>query len=82
MLADALAEQASGPEAAFAAYEARLCPWVEAQRMARRNVHLFAPANRFQLVACGAVLSLAARPFLAPVLRRLLNREGERLGSR
>jgi 2-polyprenyl-6-methoxyphenol hydroxylase-like FAD-dependent oxidoreductase len=30
----------------FAAYEARLRPWAEAaQRMARRNVHLFTPAT-------------------------------------
>ncbi len=57
-------------------------PWVEAaQRMARRNVHLFAPANRVQLLARGAVLRVAALPFLAPLVKRLLNREGERLGS-
>ena len=49
--------------------------------MARRNVRLFTPANRVQLLAREAVLRLAARPFLAPVVRRLLNREGERLGS-
>ena len=47
--------------------------------MARRNVHLFTPANRFQLLAREAVRRMAARPFLAPVVRRLLNREGERL---
>ena len=29
----------------------------------------------------GAVLGLTAWPFLAPVIKRLLNREGERLGS-
>ncbi len=51
------------------------------QRMARRNVHLFAPANRFRFLARGAVLHLAARPLLAPLIKRLLNREGERLGS-
>ena len=80
VLADALADGPHGTDAVFAAYEARLRPWVEAaQRMARRNVHLFAPANRFQLLARGAVLRLAARPLLAPVLRRLLNRGGERL---
>ena len=47
--------------------------------MARRNVHLFSPANRFQLLARGAVLRLAAWPLLAPLIKRLLNREGERL---
>jgi hypothetical protein len=45
-----------------------------AQRMARRNVHLFPPANRFQLLAHNAVLHLTARPFLARVVKRLLNR--------
>jgi 2-polyprenyl-6-methoxyphenol hydroxylase-like FAD-dependent oxidoreductase len=82
VLADALADQPDAIDAAFAIYEARLRPWVEAaQRTARRNVHLFTPANRVQLLAREAVLRLAARPFLAPVVRRLLNREGERLGS-
>jgi 2-polyprenyl-6-methoxyphenol hydroxylase-like FAD-dependent oxidoreductase len=82
VLADALADRPDAIDAAFATYEARLRPWVEAaQRTARRNVHLFTPANRFQLLAREAVLRLAARPFLAPVVRRLLNREGERLGS-
>jgi 2-polyprenyl-6-methoxyphenol hydroxylase-like FAD-dependent oxidoreductase len=48
VLADALTEGAGEPEKAFASYEARLRPWVEvAQRTARRNVHLFTPANRF-----------------------------------
>ena len=66
VLADALAERAGGMEGACARYEARLRPWVEAtQRMARRNVHLFAPAYRFQPVARGAVLRMAAWPFLA-----------------
>ena len=76
VLADALADRPGAP----AAYEARPRPWVEAaRRMARRNVHLFTPANRFQLVARGAVLRLAARPSFAPLVRRLLNRGGERL---
>ena len=80
VLADGLAEQAGGPEAAFAAYEARLRPWVEAaQRMARRNVSLFTPANRAQLLVREAVLRLAALPFFALLIKRLLNREGERL---
>ena len=80
VLADALAEQPGRPEAAVATYEARLRPWVEsARRTARRNTSLFTPANRFQLLVRNAVLRLAARPLLAPVLKRLLNRAGERL---
>jgi 2-polyprenyl-6-methoxyphenol hydroxylase-like FAD-dependent oxidoreductase len=80
VLADALADHAGGFEDACARYEARLRPWVEAaQRMARRNVHLFTPANRFRLLARGAVLRPAARPLLAPVVRRLLSLKGERL---
>ena len=80
MLTDALMENTGEPETAFASYEVRLHPWAEAaQRMARRNVSLSTSANRIQLVAREAVLRLAARPFLAPVVRRLLNREGERL---
>jgi 2-polyprenyl-6-methoxyphenol hydroxylase-like FAD-dependent oxidoreductase len=80
VLADALADGPDGVDAALAAHEARLRPWVEtAQRMARRNVHLFAPANRFQLLARETMLRLAARPFLVPLVRRLLNRQGERL---
>ena len=67
-------------EEACATYEARLHPWAEAaQRMARRNVHLFTPANPLQLLAREAVLRLAAWPSLAPLVRRLLNRKGERL---
>ncbi|MFC7540739.1 FAD-dependent monooxygenase [Siccirubricoccus deserti] len=77
LLADALADGPEGTEAACTAYEERLRPWaVAAQRMARRNVHLFTPANRFQLLAREAILRLAARPFLAPVVRRLLKRQG------
>jgi 2-polyprenyl-6-methoxyphenol hydroxylase-like FAD-dependent oxidoreductase len=80
VLADALAEHPAGPEAAFAAYDARLRPWAEAaQRMARRNVHLFTPADRSQLLVREAVPHLAALPLLAPLVKRLLNREGERL---
>ena len=82
VLADSLADRPGAIDEALGAYEGRLRPWVEAaQRMARRNVRLFTPANRFQLLAREAVLRLAARPFLAPVVRRLLNRGGERLGS-
>ncbi len=47
--------------------------------MATRNVHLFTPVNRLELLARGAVLRSAVRPLLAPLVRRLLNREGERL---
>jgi 2-polyprenyl-6-methoxyphenol hydroxylase-like FAD-dependent oxidoreductase len=73
----AVAEHRGGPEAASAAYEARLRPWVEAaQRTAGRNLHLFTPANRVQLLAREAVLRLAA---CAPLIKRLLNREEERL---
>ena len=79
MLADAVADR-SGIGGVCARYEAQLRPWMEAaQRMARRNVHLFTPADRFRLVARKAMLRPAARPLLAPVVRRLLNREGERL---
>ena len=49
-----------------------------AQQTARPNADLFTPANRFQLVAREALLRLAARPFLAPVVGRLLNRDGDR----
>ena len=80
VLADALADRPDAIDAAFAAYEARLRPWVEAaQRTARRNVNLFTPANRSQLLVREAVLRLAAWPFFAPLIKRLLNREGERL---
>jgi 2-polyprenyl-6-methoxyphenol hydroxylase-like FAD-dependent oxidoreductase len=80
VLADALADEPGEIDAALAGYETRLRPWVEtAQRMARRNVHLFAPANRVQLFARETMLRLASRPFLAPVVRRLLKRKGERL---
>jgi hypothetical protein len=59
---------------------ARLRPWVEAaQRTARRNLHLFTPASRVQLLAREAVLRLATWPFLAPLIERPLNREEERL---
>ena len=80
--ADALADPPGRIEDACARCEARLRPWAEAaQRMARRNVHLFTPANRFQLLVRETVLRLAGWPFLAPLIMRLLNREGERLGS-
>ncbi len=80
VLADALADRPGAIDEALAAYEARLRPWAEAaQRIAKRNVVLFTPADRSQLLARGAVLRVAARPFLTPVVNRLLNREGERL---
>ncbi len=50
--------------------------------MARRNLHLFTPANRFQLLVREAVLRLSALPFLAPLVKRLLNREGGCRGER
>ncbi len=82
VLADALTDRPCVIEEALAAYEARLRPWAEeAQRTARRNARLITPASRFQLVAREAVLLLAARPLLAPLIKRVLNREGERLGS-
>ena len=37
------------------------------------------PAYRFRLLARGVVLRLAARPFLAAVVKRPLNRVEERL---
>jgi 2-polyprenyl-6-methoxyphenol hydroxylase-like FAD-dependent oxidoreductase len=80
VLADALADAPDEIDAPFAAYEARLRPWVEAaQSMARRNVSLFTPANRVQLLVREAVLRLAGWPFATPLIKRLLNREGERL---
>ena len=80
VLADALADRPGAIDEAAAAYEARVRPWAEAaQRMARRNARLFTPANRVQLLLREAVLRLAGWPFLAPLIKRLLNREGERL---
>jgi 2-polyprenyl-6-methoxyphenol hydroxylase-like FAD-dependent oxidoreductase len=80
VLANALADGHEGSEVACAAYETRLRPWVvAAQRMARRNIHLFTPASRFQLLAREAILRLASRPLLAPFMRRLVKRQGERL---
>ena len=80
VLADALADRPGRIDEALAAYEARLLPWAEAaQRTARRNANLFTPANRLQLLAREAVLRLAAWPLLAPLIKRVLNREGERL---
>jgi 2-polyprenyl-6-methoxyphenol hydroxylase-like FAD-dependent oxidoreductase len=60
--ADALADLPGRIEGASAAYGARLRPWMDvAQRMAKRNVHLFTPANRLQVVAREAVLRRARR---------------------
>jgi 2-polyprenyl-6-methoxyphenol hydroxylase-like FAD-dependent oxidoreductase len=78
-LADALAVSTGGPEEVFAPYEARLRPWAgAARRMARRKVQLLTAANRFHPLARHVASRLAARPFLAAVVGRLLNREGER----
>ena len=80
VLADALADRPDRIEDASAAYEARFRPCLDvAQRMAKRNVHLSTPANRFQSVAGEAVLRFARRSLFALVVRRLLNHEGERL---
>ncbi len=83
VLAEALADRPGAINEPPTAYEARLRPWAEAaQRMARRNVHLFTPADRFRLPAREvALLRLAALPFLSPLVKRLLNREGQRRGS-
>jgi hypothetical protein len=50
-----------------------------AQRTARRGLFLFTPANRAQLLLREAALRLAALPALAPLAKRLLNREGAKL---
>ncbi len=82
VLADALADRPGATDEALAAYEAWGRLWAEAaQRMARRNARLFTPPSRFQLLVRETVLRLAGWPFLAPLIERLLNREGERLGS-
>ncbi len=82
VLADALAANTAEPEKALVAHEARLRPWMEsAQRMARRNVRLFTRANRLKLLAREAVLRLAARPFLAPVVKRLQTGSVKNLGQ-
>ncbi|MBN9563943.1 MAG: FAD-dependent monooxygenase [Alphaproteobacteria bacterium] len=80
VLADALADQPADMPAALARFEAKLRPMTEpAQAMARRNVGLFAPSNRLQLVARDFGLRLAGLPLLARLAKRFLNREGERL---
>jgi 2-polyprenyl-6-methoxyphenol hydroxylase-like FAD-dependent oxidoreductase len=62
VLADALADRPGRIEGASAAYGTRLRPRADvAQRMAKRNVHLFTPANRLQVVAREAVLRRARR---------------------
>jgi 2-polyprenyl-6-methoxyphenol hydroxylase-like FAD-dependent oxidoreductase len=78
-LADQLAE-AKDIDAALTRYEARIRPSAErAQRTARRNIALFTPKNRFQLVARQLALRLASSPLFARIAKRLLDREGERL---
>lgn len=80
VLADALADRPSDIEGAAARYEGFIRPMAEAaQRTARRNLFLFTPANRTQLLLREAALRLAAWPALAPLAKRLLDREGERL---
>jgi 2-polyprenyl-6-methoxyphenol hydroxylase-like FAD-dependent oxidoreductase len=78
-LADQLAE-AKDIDAALTRYEARIRPSAErAQRAARRNIALFTPKNRFQLVARQLAIRLASSPLFARIVKRLLDREGERL---
>ena len=80
MLADALADRPGDLDAATARYEAFIRPIAEAaQRKARRNLFLFAPANRTQLLFREAALRLASSPFLAPLAKRLLDRDGPKL---
>jgi 2-polyprenyl-6-methoxyphenol hydroxylase-like FAD-dependent oxidoreductase len=80
VLAEALADNPNAIDTALAAYEVRVRPWVEkAQRMARRNIPLFAPATGVQLLARETMLRLTAQPLLAPLVRRLLSRQGDRL---
>ncbi len=52
---------------------ARMCGGSDPKR------HPFTSANRFQRLAHDVVLRVAVRPFVAPVVERLLNRDGERL---
>ena len=82
MLAKAMAERPGAIDEALAAYEARLPRAAAAQRTARRHARLFTPADRIQSLARGAVLRPAARPLLAPVVRRLLSHKGEQLQRR
>jgi 2-polyprenyl-6-methoxyphenol hydroxylase-like FAD-dependent oxidoreductase len=80
LLADAVAAQPNSLAAALARYESRLRPMADsAQAMARRNVSLFTPANRLQLYGREIMIRLAGRPLIAPLAKRFLNREGERL---
>jgi hypothetical protein len=51
------------------------------QRTSGRNINLFTPPNRVQSLVREAVLHLAGWPFAAPLIERLLNREGERLSG-
>jgi 2-polyprenyl-6-methoxyphenol hydroxylase-like FAD-dependent oxidoreductase len=79
-LADALADGAGDIDAATARYEAWMRPMAEAaQKMAWRNLFLFAPANRAQLLLREAALRLASLPPLAPLAKLLLDREGGKL---
>lgn len=80
VLADALADLPGDTDAAAARYEAFIRPMAEAaQGTARRNLFLFTPATRAQLLLREAALRAAALPPLAPLAKRLLNREGARL---
>jgi 2-polyprenyl-6-methoxyphenol hydroxylase-like FAD-dependent oxidoreductase len=80
VLADALADRPGDPDAAADRYEAFIRPMAEAaQKTARRNLFLFTPANRAQLLLREAALRLAALPALAPLAKRVLDREGTKL---
>jgi 2-polyprenyl-6-methoxyphenol hydroxylase-like FAD-dependent oxidoreductase len=80
LLADALADRPGDIDAAAARCEAWIRPMAEAaQRRGRRNLFLFAPANRPQLLLREAVLRFAALRPLAPLAKWLLDREGQRL---
>jgi 2-polyprenyl-6-methoxyphenol hydroxylase-like FAD-dependent oxidoreductase len=79
ILAEALA--ATGDIAAAASlYEARVRPWAEsAQKTARRNLVLFTPKTKLQLMLREQMLRLASWPPFARIVKRALNRKGERL---
>ena len=80
VLADALADLPGDPDTAAARYEAFVRPMADAaQRTARRGLFLIKPANRAQLLLREAALRLAALPTLAPLTKRLLNRESAKL---
>ncbi len=79
ILAEALAASPD-IETALARYEFRVRPWAEsAQKTARRNIVLFTPRTRLQLFLREQMLRLASSPLFARMIKRALNRKGERL---